>query len=505
MRRYLLPLLSGILLALVFWPLYVWPLAFIGLVPLFYFIARPELSRWQVFFGGFIAGALAVAPTLYASLFQLVMQPGAATLTYSVRASSVFFFVFIGALFGALSLLYRWLRTGRPLIDSLLMAALYTLIELLLFPIFGGYYYASLAHVLVPFPPALLIASLGGVPLLVFAAAWINATLAKRSWRLALGAFIFLSIICGGAFWYGQSHATDGSPLSVALIQRFQESLAYRNAPAPKPFGDYGTQELINRAAAGGETAVVVYPLSPVEASYIGERPSLGGIVNLEPDKTLGAWLNGFATASTTVVLWNTTAIGGSLYDEFEFWREGEKQTYQKHILHALSDYTPQWLRSLGLARVPYTLSAGTANTVSVDGVRIGGLACSELHQQGYARIQASSSDVLLSIGFDGFFPGAFAARWSLEAARLRAAENGTPLIRAHIFGPSALIRADGSVEKYMKYGAAGILQGSLPAGKIPTLYARAGSRPIYMFITALLLYLLVLRVYNNSNARRGG
>ena len=505
MRRYLLPLLSGILLALVFWPLYIWPLALIGLAPLFYFIARPELSRGQVFFGGFIAGALAVAPTLYASLFQLVMQPGAATLTYSVRASSVFFFVFIGALFGALSLLYRWLRTGRPLIDSLLMAALYTLIELLLFPIFGGYYYASLAHALVPFPPALIIASLGGVSLLIFTAAWINAVAAQRSWRLALGAVIFFSIICGGAFWYGQSHTTAGPALSVAAIQRSLESVAYRNAPAPKPFGDYGTQELINLAAAGGKTAVVVYPLSPVEASYIGERPSFEGLTNLEPDGVLGTWLKSFVPASTTVVLWNTTATGGNLYDEFEFWREGEKQTYQKHILHALSDYTPQWLRSLGLARVPYTLSAGTVDSVSVAGVRIGGLACSELQQQGYASAQASANDMLLSVGFDEFFPDGFAARWSLESARLRAAENGTPLIRAHIFGPSALIRADGSVEKYMPYGSAGILRGSLQADKIPTLYAHAGSWPLYALIAALLLYLFVVRINNNSYTRRRG
>ena len=504
MRRYLLPLLSGILLALVFWPLYIWPLALIGLAPLFYFVARPELSRGQVFFGGFIAGALAVAPTLYASLLQLVMQPGAAALTYSVRASSVFFFVFIGALFGAMSLLYRWLRTGHPLINSLLMAALYTLIELLLFPVFGGYYYASLAHALVPFSPALIIASLGGVPLLVFAAAWINATIAQHSWRLALGALLLLTVVCTAAFWYGKSYTTAGPELSVATIQRFPESVAYRNAPAPKPFGDYGTQELISRAAVGGETAVIVYPLSPVEASYIGTRPSFEGLTNLEPDKTLGEWLKGFVPTSTTVVLWNTTAAGSILYDEFEFWREGEKQTYQKHILHALSDYTPQWLRSLGLARVPYTLSAGTANTVSVEGIRIGGLACSELHQRGYARAQAVANDVLISVGFDGFFPDGFAARWSLEAARLRAAENGTPLIRAHIFGPSALIRADGSIEEYMPYGAAGILQGNLPARKIPTLYARAGSLPIYMFIIALLLYLLVVRVYNNSKARRG-
>jgi len=505
MWRYSLPLLSGILLALVFWPLYAWPLALIGLAPLFYFIARPELSRGQVFFGGFIAGALAVAPTLYTSLFQLVMQPGAAVLTYSVRASSVFFFVFIGALFGGMALAYRALRGRGALLDSLCAASLYTVVELILFTVFGGYYYASLAHALVPFPPALIIASLGGVPLLVFAAAWINAVVAQRSWCLALGAFIFLSIICGGAFWYGQSHATAGLPLSVALIQRSPQSLLYTTAPAPKPFGDYGLQKIILSASGGGSASLVVYPFSPVEATYIGVRPAVETLDNIEPDSVVGEWLKSFVPASTTVVLWNTAAEHGNLYDEIEFWNNGLKQTYQKHLLHALSDYTPRWLQRFGLARIPYSLMPGAANSVSIDGIHIGNLACSETQQETYARRQAAGSGLLLSVGFDSFFPGSLAPYWSLQAARLRAAENGTPLIRSSIFGPSALIAADGTIQTEFGFDETGVLHGSITIEKIPTLYAYAGSLPVYLFIAALLLYLLVLRINNNSDARRRG
>ncbi len=498
-------MLSGVLFALIFWPLYVWPLALVALAPFFYFAAQPALSRREVFWGGFLAGALAVTPTLYASLLQLAMQPGAPGLTYAVRASSVFFFVFIGALFGAMALLYQTWRTGRPLVDSLLAASLYTLIELILFPIFGGYYYASFAHALVPFPPALLVVSLGGVPLLIFVAAWINAVAAQRSWRLALGAFIVSAIACTGAWWYGQSHATLGKDLSVAIIQREPQSLLYVAAPAPKPFSDYGLQELVAKAADGGKTNIVVYPSSPVEAVYFGTRPAVEGLINLEPDEALRTWLKSFVPASTTVVLWDTAAKQGNLYDEFEFWRDGAVQTYQKHMLHPLSDYTPQWMRALGLARVPYALTPGTANEVSVSGARVGGLACSELQLESYARKQALGSDLLLSVGFDEFFPNGFAARWSLEAARLRASENGLPVIRAHIFGPSALIQADGSVAASMSYGVAGTLFGTMSMKKIPTLYAYAGSLPVYIVITALLLYLLILRVNDDSGACRRG
>lgn len=505
MRRYRLPMLSGVLMALVFWPFYFWPLALAALAPFFYFAAQPERSQREVFFGGCIAGALAVALTLYISLFQLAMQPGAPVLTYAVRASSLFFLVFIGALFGALAVLYRRLRTGRPLADSLLAASLYTLVELLLFAVFSGYYYASLAHALVPFPPALLIASLGGAPLLVFAAAWINAIAAQRSWRLALGAAAVLAAACTGAWWYGQAYATVGQDLRVSIIQRLPQSLLYVSAPAPAPFGDYGLQQLIVEAADDGKTALAVYPFSPVEAVYEGTRPAVETLDNLQPDAAIGGWLKGFVPASTTVVLWNTLVSQGNLYDQFEFWKEGTVQAYQKHMLHPLSDYTPQWMRGFGLARVPYTLSPGNAGPVSAAGARIGGLVCSELQLGGYVRAQALQSGLLLSIGFDEFFPGGFAARWSLGAARKRAAENGVPLIRAHIAGPSALIAADGAIAASLPYGAAGVLRGDLPMKKIPTLYAYAGSLPLYVCIAALLLYLSVSRVNSDPDARRRG
>lgn len=497
MRRYALPVFSGVLLALALAPFYIWPLALVALVPFFYFAAQQSLSGKQLFWGGWLAGALAVAPTLYISLLQLEMQPGAPLLTYAVRTSSLFFLVGIGILFAAVALVYKKYRTGRSLADSLFAAGLYTLVELLLFVIFDGYYYASLAHALTPFPPALLVASLGGTPLLIFVAVWVNAVIAQRSWRLAVGALAVLSAACGGAYAYGTLYKSTDTALSVALLQRAPESLPYIIARAPEPFDDAPLRALIVEASQ--HTTLVVYPFAPVEATYEGGRPFVAGLTNLVPDGVLGQWLSTFTPATTTVMLWGTLAQDGNLYDEFEFWNNGNKQSYQKHILHPLSDYTPQWLQSFGLARVPYSITAGSANTVSVAGTSVGGLACSELQQPGYSRRQAAGSGILFSVGFDAFFPGAFAAQWSLEAARLRAAENGTPVVRSTIFGPSAFIKADGSVEAELGYGKAGILQGSLQVEKIPTLYAHTGSWPTYIGIVLLVLYFLVVRVKRDS------
>ena len=381
------------------------------------------------------------------------MQPGAPLFTYAIRASGVLVLFAFSATFGVVTLLYGIWRNKRPLTDSLLAASLYTVGESVSFSLVSGYYYPSVAHALAPFPPALLIASLGGVPLVIFSAAWINATLAQRSWRLFLGAVIFLAVLSAGAYYYGRLHTASGAVLPVALIQRNLGSLLYVTAPAPEPFGDYGLQTLISEAAAHGSTALVVYPFSPVEITYRGSRPAIGAIQNVVPDGVLGDWLKNFVPASTTVVLWDTASVQGNLYDEFNLWQDGAEQIYQKNILYPFSDYVPQWLRTLGFARLPYPLTPGLAGEASVGGVRLEGLFCSELQQEGYAREQAGRSDVLLSIGFDSMFPGAFAGYWSLEAARLRAAENGVPVIRSSISGPSAVVNADGSVAESLPYG----------------------------------------------------
>ncbi len=499
MRRYLLPTLSGVLLALALGPWYIWPLAFVALAPLFYFAQQPR-TRGGLFLGGCIAGSIGTLPSLYLSLFSLVMQPGAPLFTYAIRASSFLVLMVFSATFGVVALLYGIGRSKQPLLDSLLAASLYTVGELFLFTFVSGYYYPSVAHAVASFPPALIVASLGGVPLVIFVTAWTSAVLVQHSWRLVFGAGLCVAILCTGAYYYGRLHTTGGAILPIALIQRHPESLLYVTAPAPEPFGDYGLQTLIAEAVQGGVTPLVVYPFSPAEIIYSGSRPMIEGVVNLVPDAALGAWLKTFAPTSTTVVLWNTAATEGNLYDEFNVWRDGTEQTYQKHVLYPFSDYLPPWVRALGFARLPYTLTPGVAGEATINDVRLEGLFCSELQQEGYAREQAAQGDVLLSIGFDAMFPGAFAGDWSLAAARLRAAENGIPVIRSTISGPSGIVNADGSIGETTPYGSEGVMRGAVSVKKIATLYRYAGSAPAYAIMLTTLALVLYRRFWRSRS-----
>ena len=74
----------------------------------------------------------------------------------------------------------------------------------------------------------------------------------------------------------------------------------------------------------------------------------------------------------------------------------------------------------------------------------------------------------------------AWFGRWGppqhLAQARLRAAEEGLPVIRSTPTGISALVDADGRIVKSLPWQTAGIIDASLPDPREPTLFARLGN-----------------------------
>jgi apolipoprotein N-acyltransferase len=81
-----------------------------------------------------------------------------------------------------------------------------------------------------------------------------------------------------------------------------------------------------------------------------------------------------------------------------------------------------------------------------------------------------------------------------LAQARLRAIEQGLPLIRAANTGISAIIDAYGRIETQLPLGAEGVLDGKLPASLPAPFYARAGDFILTGLMVLLLLAEIVLR-----------
>jgi len=98
----------------------------------------------------------------------------------------------------------------------------------------------------------------------------------------------------------------------------------------------------------------------------------------------------------------------------------------------------------------------------------------------------------IVNLTNDGWFGISTGPYQHLQQARLRAIEQGLPLVRAANTGISAVIDPFGRVVARLGLGLEGVLDSGLPAAIPPTPYARAGDIPVLIILAAA--WLLVVR-----------
>ena len=158
---------------------------------------------------------------------------------------------------------------------------------------------------------------------------------------------------------------------------------------------------------------------------------------------------------------------------------------YDKAHLVPYGEYLPvPWLlRPLGLARlVPGDLDfwpgpGPQTLTVKVGGqpVKVGLQICYEIIFSGQVVDSGKRPDFIFNPSNDAWF-GTVGPPQHLAQARLRAIEEGLPIVRATPTGISAIIDADGRILQHLPLGAAGRIDARLPRAKAPTLFATYGN-----------------------------
>ena len=171
------------------------------------------------------------------------------------------------------------------------------------------------------------------------------------------------------------------------------------------------------------------------------------------------------------------------------------EQVYDKHHLVPFGEYMPAhaFFERWNIAGLAARASGGYAPGPGPTLLNLGGdlgralpLICYEaVFPQDVHRAPARP-DFLLQITNDAWF-GKFSGPYQhLAQARLRAIEQGLPLLRAANTGVSAVIDGAGRVLKSLPLGEAGYLDARLPPPLRVTLYSRTGDLPMLVLLMLL-------------------
>lgn len=97
----------------------------------------------------------------------------------------------------------------------------------------------------------------------------------------------------------------------------------------------------------------------------------------------------------------------------------------------------------------------------------------------------------IVNVTNDGWFGKSTGPYQHLQHARLRAVEEGLPIVRAANTGISAIIDPLGRITAQLDLGVEGVLDSPLPSALSPTIYNRAGDWPVAILVVLSVLVAL--------------
>ncbi len=240
------------------------------------------------------------------------------------------------------------------------------------------------------------------------------------------------------------------------------------------------------------EAAMPFQPLrSPEAVAAIGQRLGEGrwlisGALRSETD-TRGA-----RRAYNSLMIFGASGLQG-LYDKIHLVPFGEYLPFQS---------TLEFFGLEQLTRVRGGFSTGTTPRplVEIPGLPAAGpLICYEAIFPASVVQGDMRPGVLINVTNDGWFGHTSGPHQHFHQARVRAVEEGLPLLRAANNGISAIIDPYGRILAKIALDEIGTIDGHLPSPLTLPLYARIGDLPFAMASLAFLLTLIFVRPINSK------
>lgn len=401
----------------------------------------------------------------------------------------------------------------------------------LLAGLFTGLFVALLALCLA-LPLALLGLVRRATPLLmlfVFPSVWVLAEW-LRGWFLT--GFPWLYLGYGHLDTWLAGWAPLGGVLAVSWLAAFTAAamaqLRFANKHNPPLLGGLALVAVCWLAGAGlaGKSwtepaptplrVALVQPALPLNVKW--DQSSLEHILDLYRDTSEPLWEN-------DLVIWPESAIpellhhvspylqvmddrareaGAALITGIPTWSDGRyynsvlalgegEGLYHKRRLVPFGEYVPleQWLRGtirfFDLPMSAFSRGPASQPLLQAGDLAIGTAICYEIVYQDLVADSAASADILLTVSNDTWFGTSAGPHQHFQMARLRALENGKPVLRGTNDGITAIIDSQGRVEASLPQFEPAVLVGEVVPHSGTTPFGRVGSWPVVLLSGVLL------------------
>ena len=491
MKHLFVAFIAGLAAACGFEPLGLWPLTLLASAVLLWLIGgaprlRSALARgWWFGVGHFCIGLNWIAT---AFTFQAAMPAWLGWL--AVVLLSLYLAVYPAV---AAGLAWRYGR-GHPLALILWFAAAWIVTEWLRATLFTGFAWNPTGVALLPTPPARLAAFVGtyGLSAVAMLLAGILLLLFLRRWRSA--ALVAGGIALATALTLLASPAPPATGVALRIVQ---PNIGQQDKWRPG-FADFILARLGSLSAGGrNEPRLLLWPEAAVTEPLADGRahPGYQAEVAWTRDQVVRLLAPGDLLLAGGITVRSADGQRATTATNSVFAIDSGGAVlarYDKAHLVPYGEYLPMrpFLSALGLSRLaPGNLEFDPGpgpRTIDLPIVgRVGFQLCYEIIFSGEVVDRARRPNFLFNPSNDAWF-GAWGPPQHLAQARLRALEEGLPVLRSTPTGISAVIDADGRLLHSIPLGEAASIDTRLPAPKPPTPFARFGN--ILPLIFALLL-----------------
>jgi apolipoprotein N-acyltransferase len=503
MKWLLACLAAGAVSACGFAPLDLWPLTLIGTAFLLFAVERAPGLRGALARGWWFGlGQFTVGLNWIATAFSYQSNMPAWLGWVAVVLLSLYLAIYPAVASG---LAWRW--AGRDRLRLVLVfAAAWIVTEFLRGVLFTGFPWNPLGVSLLLTPASIFSTLTGTYALSGLAAlfAGVLYLLARRKWRSGAGVALGAAAAVGIAALSAPAPGTEAGG-AVRIVQpnidqeikydpghferqwqRLEELTGRPEDPAPSPSG-----------------RMIFWPEVAIPDLISIEEPARMRIAALLGPRDV------MLTGASELVFNDAGRVAGIYNSLFSLDALGTIHgRYDKSHLVPYGEYLPMrpLMSALGLSELAPsdfdTWEGPGPRSISVPGFgRMGGQICYEIVFSGAVVDDADRPNFLFNPSNDAWF-GRWGPPQHLAQARLRALEEGLPVLRSTPTGISAIIDARGHLVASLGWRVAGVIDGEVPPAAAPTVFARAGNLMPFLF-ALLIVAVAVAAARLQSRAKR--